>query len=658
MSIRVYELAKELGYSSKDMVKKLKELSVSVKGHMSSIDEETAEIVRHELLGKKEPKKKKQKAKEKTEEKVEPELKSLKLKVPVSVKDFASKINKSAPDVIKKLMAMKVMATVNQTLDEETIKQIALGYGFSFEKILTEEENLLFKHKQADDGQGFKSRPPVVTLMGHVDHGKTSLLDVLRKSNITDKEAGGITQHIGAYEVILPKGKVTFLDTPGHEAFTAMRSRGATITDIVIIVVAADDGLMPQTHEAINHAKAAGVPIVVAINKVDLPGADVDKVKRQLAEVGLMSEDWGGSTITVEVSAKQETGIKKMLEMILLEAEMLELKANPNRVAKGVIIESKLSKGSGPMATILVQSGTLQLGDVFVCGLTYGKVKSMSNDLGKRVEKAGPSVPVEISGISQVPMAGDTFYVVEDEKKARELSIAKNESLRQEKLMPAQRVSLEDLFDRAKEGKTKELKIIIKSDVQGSLEALSSSLEELGTKDISVSIIHSQVGTISESDVMLSIASEAIIIGFHVGIDVKAKEAAEKKGIDVRLYSIIYEAINDVRLSMEGLLEPTIKETFLARAKILQVFKISKLGKICGCMVVKGKFARNAELVRLFRNDECLYEGKLESLKRYKDDVKEVGEGLECGIGLDKFDSMASDDIIECYRVEKIARKL
>ncbi len=658
MSIRVYELAKELGYSSKDMVKKLNEMHVSVKGHMSAIDEDTAEIVRHELQEKKGPEKIKQKAKKKAEEKASPDLKPLKLKVPVTVKSFASKINKSAPDVIKKLMAMKVMATVNQTLDEETTRKIALEYGFSLEKILSDEENLLIKHNQADDGKGLKARSPVVTLMGHVDHGKTSLLDVLRKSNITDKEAGGITQHIGAYEVTLPKGKITFLDTPGHEAFTAMRSRGATITDIVIIVVAADDGLMPQTYEAINHAKAAGVPIVVAINKVDLPGADVDKVKRQLAEVGLTSEDWGGSTITVEVSAKQGTGIKKLLEMILLEAEMLELKADPDRLAMGVNVESKLSKGSGPTATILVQSGTLRVGDVFVCGLTHGKVKSMSNDRGERVSKAGPSVPVEISGISQVPMAGDKFYVVEDEKKARELSIAKNESLRQEKLMPAQRVSLEDIFRQAKEGKTQELKIIIKSDVQGSLEALGSSLEELGTKDISVNIIHSQVGTINESDVMLAIASEAVIIGFHVGIEAKAKETAQKKGIDIRLYRIIYEAINDVRLSMEGLLEPTVKETFLGRAKVLQVFKISKLGKICGCMVVKGKIVRSAELVRLFRNDECLYEGKLESLKRYKDDVKEVGEGLECGIWLDKFDSMASGDIIECYRVEKIARKL
>lgn len=658
MSIRVYELAKELGCSSKEMVQKLNDLHVNVKGHMSAIGEETAEIVRHELLGKKEPEKKKQKSKKKAEEKNEARLKPLNLKVPVRVKDFAQKINKSVPEVIKKLITLKVMAAVNQTIDEETTRLLAQTFGFALEKELTKEETLLIKHKPSSDTKGMLTRSPVVTLMGHVDHGKTSLLDVLRESNITGKEAGGITQHIGAYEVKLPKGNVTFLDTPGHQAFTAMRSRGATITDIVIIVVAADDGLMPQTNEAINHAKAAGVPMIVAINKMDLPGADIDKVKRQLADVGLTSEDWGGSTITVEVSAKKKTGIKKLLEMILLEAEMLELKADPNWLAKGVIIESKLSRGSGPTATMLVQSGTLQLGDIFVCGLTHGKIKSLVNDQGVRLEKAGPSMPVEISGISDVPMAGDEFYVVEDEKKARDLSVGKNESLRQEKLMPAQRFILEDLFDRALEGKPQELKIIIKSDVQGSLEALSTSLEELGTKDISVNVIHSQVGGISESDVMLAIASDAVIIGFHVGIDNKAKEIAKKKGVDIRLYRIIYEVINDVRLSMEGLLEPTIRETFLARAKVLEVFKIGKLGKICGCMIVKGKFVRNAELVRLYRNDECLYEGKLESLKRYKDDVKEVGEGLECGIGLNKFDSMASDDIIECFKVEKIVRKL
>jgi len=658
MSIRVYELAKELGCTSKEMVKRLNALHVIVKGHMSAIDEETAEIVRHELMSQVEPEVKKQKTKKRVKEQVKSKLKTLNLKAPVRVKDFALKINKSAQEVIKKLMLMKVMATVNQNLDEETTRQIAQAFGFNLEKELTQEETLLIKHTQSDDTKGLESRAPVVTLMGHVDHGKTSLLDVLRESNITGKEAGGITQHIGAYEVKFSKGKITFLDTPGHQAFTAMRSRGATITDIVIIVVAADDGLMPQTNEAINHAKAANVPMIVAINKMDLPSADIDKVKRQLADVGLTSEDWGGSTITVEVSAKNKTGLDKLLEMILLEAEMLELKANPNRLAKGVIIESKLSRGSGPSATMLVQSGTLNLGDVFVCGLTYGKVKSLINDQGVRIKNAGPSVPVEISGISHVPMAGDEFYVVEDEKKARELSIGKNESLRQEKLMPAQRVSLEDLSIQAKEGKIQEFKIIIKSDVQGSLEALSSSLNELSTKDISVKIIHSQVGLISESDVMLAIASSAVIIGFHVGVEIKAKEVAEKNGVDIRLYRIIYEAINEVRLSMEGLLEPIIKETFLGRAKILQVFKISKLGKICGCMVVKGKFMRNADLVRLYRNDECLFEGKLESLKRYKDDVKEVGEGLECGIGLERFDSMASDDIIECFRVEKIARKL
>jgi len=653
MSVRVYELAKKLGCTSKELIKNLKSLHIDVKGHMSALDEETAEIIVHELGEKKgeAPRKKKAKGKKKKT------LKPITCKAPITVKELCAKMHVNTTDVIKKLIARNVMATLNHSLEEDIIRKITAEFGFSFEKELSEEENLLAVHMQPSK-EGLKTKSPVVTLMGHVDHGKTSLLDAIRQSNITHRESGGITQHIGAYEVSLPSGKITFLDTPGHEAFTAMRARGANITDIVIIVVAADDGIMPQTIEAVNHAKAAGVPIIVAVNKIDLPGADLDKVKRQLADLGLTSEDWGGKTIVVPVSAKKKTGIDKLLEMILLEAEMQELKANPDRLGQGVIIESKLSKGSGPTATVLVQNGTLKLQDAFVCGLAHGKIKSMHNDYGEPVKEAGPSVPVEISGLSQVPQVGDVFYAVDDEKKAKQITLQKNENLREERLVPSQRVSLDQLFQQAQEGKTKELKIIIKADVQGSLEALSGSLENLGTKDISVNIIHSQVGTINESDVMLAAASDAVIIGFHVGIDSKAREAADKKKIDVRLYRIIYEAINDVRLSMEGLLEPTTKEYFLGRAKVLQVFNISKFGKICGCVVVKGKFIRNAELVRLYRNNQCLFEGRMESLKRYKDDVKEVGEGLECGIGLEKFDSMLADDIIECYRVEKIARKL
>ncbi len=659
MGIRVYELAKELGLSSKELLLKLKELHVAVKGHMSALDDDTTEIMRHELSAQTSVKKKETHVKIKKEEPkvVTPALKVIKGKIPITVKELSVKLQMSAAEVIKKLMSLKILAALNHNLDEETINKIAPEFGFVFEKELTAEEKLLEKHMFKIES-GTVPRPVVVTFMGHVDHGKTSLLDSIRKSNVAQKESGGITQHIGAYEVTLEKGKITFLDTPGHEAFTAMRARGANITDIVIIVVAADDGVMPQTIEAINHAKAAKAPIVVAINKVDLPGADVDKVKRQLSELDLTSEDWGGKTITVEVSAKKGTGIDHLLEMIILEAELLELKASPHALAKGVIIESKISSGSGPTATILVQNGTLRVYDVFVCGNTYGKVRAMTNDRGERILEAGPSVPVEISGLVQVPQVADVFYVVEDEKKARELSNQKVENLREQNLIPLQRMSLDQLYQKAKEGQVKELNLIIKADVQGSLEAVTNSLQELSTKDITVKVIHSQVGNINESDVMLAEASNAVIIGFHVGVDVKAKEEADKTNIDIRLYRIIYDAINDLRLSLEGLLEPTIKETFIGRAKVLQIFKISNVGKIAGCIVVKGKFIRTIDKVKLFRNEECIFEGKLDSLKHYKDDVKEVGEGLECGIGLVNFTNAQTDDIIECYRVEKVARKL
>ncbi|MBU1043827.1 MAG: translation initiation factor IF-2 [Candidatus Omnitrophica bacterium] len=668
MGVRVYELAKEFGISSKDMVLKLEKLNVIVKGHMSAIDEDTAELVRHEFapshsekikVPKKEAKKELKKVVEKVVEKeaVNPAAKTIIGKVPMSVKELSAKMQINPAEIIKKLMGLKIMATVNQSLDKDVLELICLEFDCHFEKELNAEEKLLVKHIHSED-KSRHPRPAVVTLMGHVDHGKTSLLDVIRKSNITNKESGGITQHIGAYEVMLEKGSITFLDTPGHQAFTAMRARGANITDIVIIVVAADDGLMPQTIEAINHAKAAQVPIIVAVNKMDVRGADIDNVKRQLAEINLTPEDWGGKTMTIPVSAKEGTGIDHLLEMIILEAEMLELKANEEGLARGAIIESKLSKGSGPTATILVQNGTLRIGDIFVCGNTFGKVRSMINDAGQRVEQAGPSVPVEISGLSQVPQVGDEFFVVEDERKAKEICINKHEALRRERLVPAQRATLEQIFEQALTGKIKELYLIIKADVQGSLEALSSSLEDLSTDDIRVRIIHSQVGNINESDVMLAIASKAIILGFHVGVELKANETAAKKGVDIRLYRIIYEAINEVRLSMEGLLDPTIRETFIGRAKVLQVFAVSKVGKIAGSTVVKGKFVRNSDLLRVFRGEQCVYEGKMDSLKRYKDDVKEVGEGLECGIGFDKFSSIEPDDIIECYRVEKIARKL
>ncbi|MBU0633457.1 MAG: translation initiation factor IF-2 [Candidatus Omnitrophica bacterium] len=653
MGVRVYELAKELGCSSRELVQRLQERHILVKGHMSALDEETAEIIRHEFAAKKG-----KATKTKSHKEQKPPLKKISIAFPFNVRELAAKLKIGPADLIAKLAHMKVMAGLNEILEFETARCVGIEFGFDVEKELTDEDVLLAKHRGEDDKAGKEHRPPVVTLMGHVDHGKTSLLDVIRKSNITVKESGGITQHIGAYQVDTDRGKVVFLDTPGHEAFTSMRARGANITDIVIIVIAADDGVMPQTVEAINHAKDARVPIVVAINKIDLPGADIDKVNRQLAELELTPEDWGGKTITVKVSAKEKKGIDQLLEMILLEAELLELKANPKSPARGMVIESKLSKGSGPTATMLVQNGTLHIQDVLVCGKTYGKIRAMANDWGERIQDAGPSIPVEVYGLSEVPQVGDAFYVVADEKKAKELCAKKSEELRQKRLVPAQRMSLEQIFQKAKEGELKDLKLIIKTDVQGSLEALTTSLEQLNTKDIAVKIIHAQVGNVSESDVMLAVASNAVIIGFHVGVEAKVKEIAEQKQIDVRLYRIIYEVINDVRLSMEGLLEPTIKEIFIGKGKVLQMFNISGFGAIAGCVLIKGKFLRTADLVRLFRNEQRIYEGKFSSLKRYKDDVKEVGEGLECGIALDKFSNIESNDIIECYRIEKVARKL
>ncbi len=650
MSIRVYELAKSLGVTSKELIAELSSLNIPVKGHMSVLDEDTAEIIRHELQ------EKQNRLAAVKEEKAKAERTVIHVQFPLSVKELAVKIQKSTTEVIKQLMKMKVMANINQNLNDEVSKSLAREYGYELEQEPTVEEQLLAAHR-TEDSKNLLTRQPVVTLMGHVDHGKTSLLDAIRKSDLIAREAGGITQHIGAYEITVGNGKITFLDTPGHEAFTAMRARGANITDIVVLVVAADDGIMPQTVEAINHAKAAGVPIVVAINKIDLPGADLDKVKRQLSEIGLTSEDWGGSTITVPVSATRLTGVDHLLEMLLLETEMLELKADKTGPARGIVIESRMSRGSGPIASVLVTSGTLRLGDVLVCGDTYGKVRAMINDLGERVKEAGPAVPVEINGISQVPQIGDNFYVVDDEKKARELSQHKTDLRRDERMAPLQRVSLDQLFEKASQGEVKELKVILKADVQGSLEALGSSLEKLSTKDIKVRIIHFQVGAINESDVMLAAASDAVIIGFHVGIDSKARDTAEQQGIDIRLYRIIYEAINDVRLSLEGLLEPTLKEIFQGRAKVLQMFKVSNVGRIAGCQVVKGKMLRTGQ-VKVFRGDTVVHEGKIESLKRYKDDVREVSEGMECGISLERFSDLQPDDLIECYLIEKIARKL
>jgi len=590
----------------------------------------------------------------------EVKLKVLEFDIPISLKDLAIKINVRANELILKLMTKNVLATINQNLGEDAVINILKDYGFEFRKPQKVEAQIVREHRELEEKQDLvhmRTRPPVVTFMGHVDHGKTSLLDFIRKTRVADKEKGGITQHIGAYEVKLPKGSVTFLDTPGHQAFTAMRARGANATDVVVLVVAADDGVMPQTKEAIDHARAAKVTIVVALNKCDLPTANVDKVKGQLSQIGLTPEDWGGKTIVVPVSAKTGEGVDSLLEMLILESELLELKANPSMRARGVVIEGKLSSGQGPVATVLVKNGTLRVGEMVVSGMHYGRIKAMMNDKIARIKEAGPSKPVSILGLSGVPMAGDEFFVVKDEKKARTLSVLKQDEDRQRKLMASKRITLEDFYRKMKDGVAKDLAIVLKGDVQGSIEALQKSLLELNTKDVSVNIIHSDVGGINESDVMLAMVSNSVIIGFNVKVDEGAEALAAKEGIEIKNYGIIYEAIQDVVAAMEGLLEPALKENFVGRAQVRQVFKVTKAGTIAGSYVVKGKIVRSG-IVKLIRDKEVVYEGKIASLKRFKDDVRDVAEGFECGIGLDRHDDIKVGDLIEIYAIEKVARRL
>lgn len=600
----------------------------------------------------------------KVEERIEPKViapevtaKELELKLPISVKDLAVKLQEKPSVIIKILMGMGIMVGINQGLEESVAVKLCEKYNFKIIKAPDDEELALRIHQEEDSPEDIKPRSPVVTLMGHVDHGKTSLLDAIRKSKITESEHGGITQHIGAYRVILPEGEITFLDTPGHEAFTAMRARGARITDIVILVVAADDGLMPQTQEAIDHARAAAVPIIVALNKIDKPQADADRVKKQLSELDLTPEDWGGKTITVAVSAKTGTGIDNLLEMILLEAQMLELRANFDRPARGVVIESKLSKGKGPVATLLVQNGTLHLNQNIIVGNFYAKIRAMFNDRGQSVTSARPSFPVEILGLSGVPQAGDQFFVVEDEKKARELSAMRVEKQRQHQLSSVKRISLEDLHAQIEEGKLKELKLIIKADVQGSIEAIKQTLNKLNVSEIKLDIIHTGVGSINTSDIILAVASNALILGFNVTMDERARELADKEAIDVRTYTIIYELANDIKSAVEGMLEPKIKKVFLGRAEIRKVFRLTRSGTIAGCFVTKGKINRSG-IINLIRNGEVVFEGKLSSLKRFKDDVRDVQEGYECGMAISGYDDLKEGDIIEAYDIEKIARKL
>lgn len=579
-----------------------------------------------------------------------PKPKTIKLGGPVTVKELAGKLSREVSEVIKKLMMLGVMATINQEVDLDTATLIAGEFGTTVEELPPEEDPTEIAEIE-DDPKTLVLRPPVVTVMGHVDHGKTSLLDAIRQTHVTSSEAGGITQHIGAYQVVYQGRKIVFLDTPGHEAFTAMRARGAQVTDIAILVVAADDGVMPQTIEAINHAKSANVPIVVAINKIDRPGANPDRVKQQLSEHGVVAEDWGGDTIMVPVSAYKKTGIGDLLEMVLLVAEMQEIKANPNRPAQGTIIEAQLDKGRGPVATVLVQKGTLRIGDTIIAGTAYGKVRAMVNDRGDKIKKAEPSTPVEVLGLSDVPQAGDVLVVV-DEKTARSVAEKRIAKKRSEDLQQNQKVSLDDIFKQIKEGTLKDLNIVIKADVQGSIEALRQALLKLSNDEVRVSVVHAGVGAINESDVMLASASNALIIGFNVRPDGNARKAAEAEKIDIRTYRVIYDAINDVQAAITGMLAPQFKENILGRLEIRQVISFSK-ALVAGCYVLEGKATNNSQ-VRIIRDGIVIHEDKIESLRRFKDDVKEVATGFECGVTFEKFRDFREGDIVETFIMEEV----
>ena len=580
------------------------------------------------------------------------------IRFPITVGNLAQRMNRRIPEVIKALMGIGIFANVNQLLNAEIVYAAGEALGIEIRKMADEAKEIIESGVE-EDPLKLKPRPPVVTMMGHVDHGKTSLLDAIRNTNVAAKEKGFITQHIGAYGVDIPgKGHVTFLDTPGHEAFTAMRARGANVTDVVVLVVAADDGVMPQTIEAIDHAREAGCPIVVAMNKIDLPVANPAKVMGELQKIGLVPEEWGGKTIVVKVSAKTGKGIADLLDMLLLEAEVLELKANPDRLAIGVVIESHISKGSGPVASVIVQKGTLRLGDIVVAGQYTGRIRAMKNDRAKTVREAGPAYAVELSGLNGVPEAGETVYAVADEKIAKTITEQKILELRERQMRGTPKhMSLESLYSKLSEGSFKELKIILKADVQGSIEALTQSLEKISSEKCRLQVIHGIVGGINESDVMLAAASDAIIIGFHVKADPKAQVLAEKEGVDIHFYSIIYEAVEKIRKAMEGILEPDLKEVVEGKTKVRQIFKSSRVGNIGGAIVMKGRIARQHH-VRLVRDNVVIFDGKLSSLKRFKDDVKEVAEGYECGVALEGFNDLREGDLLESYRIDKFAAKL
>ncbi len=575
----------------------------------------------------------------------------------ITVGDLAQKLKVGATEIIKRLMQLGIMAAITQDIEYDVAALVAEDMGAEVEReiIITEEDKLLSEAERPDDEKDLLPRHPVVCVMGHVDHGKTSLLDAIRSTNVTASEAGGITQHIGAYMVNINGNQIAFLDTPGHEAFTAMRARGALVTDIAILVVAADDGIMPQTIEAINHAKAAEVSIIVAINKIDKEGANPDRVKQELTEHGLVPEEWGGDVICVEVSAKQRMNIDSLLEMVLLTAEVKELKANPNRHARGTVIEAKLDKGRGPVATVLVQNGTLRQGDIIVTGTAVGRVRAMVDDKGKKIKEAIPSTPVEIVGLSETPDGGDPFYVVEDERAARHVVEMRKQKIKDEANKARQRVNLDDLFSQIQQGDVKDLNIIVKADVQGSVEAVRQSLEKISNEEVRVRVIHGAVGAITESDVTLASASNAIIVGFNVRPDAGGRNAAEFNKVDMRMYRVIYEAIEEIEAAMKGMLAPTFREAVIGHAEIRQTFKVSGVGTIGGCYVTDGKIQRNCS-VRIVRDGIVIHEGELDSLKRFKDDAKEVASGYECGMGFVRFNDIKEGDVVECYIMEEVKR--
>ncbi|MGB4006319.1 MAG: translation initiation factor IF-2 [Halanaerobiales bacterium] len=710
--VRVYQLAKEMDISSSELLDILHDLDVDVSSHMSSINAETAELVKgmfadskeedtevkkekavksgkkeeqvakekdKEKERKKEPKKeskkegKKEKAKAKAkagrakrDEGSKKDAKALEIEAPLTVKEYADLVKKSGNEIIKTLMGLGLMANLNYSLDEDTLIMLSDELGLEVEiKDRAQEgnneiEELLYGPvgpEIVDSEEDLELRPPIVTVMGHVDHGKTSLLDYIRKARVVEREAGGITQHIGAYQTTINDKKITFIDTPGHEAFTAMRARGAQVTDIAILVVAADDGVMPQTVEAINHAKAANIPIIVAINKIDRPAAQPDMVKQQLAEHGLLTEDWGGDTICVPISALKGENIDDLLEMVLLVAELEELKANPNRPAEGVIIESKLDKGRGPVATVLIKNGSMNVGDPILAGPVCGRVRAMFDDKGKQVKKATPSMPVEVLGFSDVPNAGDFVQVLEDEKEARQIAERRRQYIQEKTLNVDSRVSLEDLYQQIQQGEVKELNVIIKADVHGSIDALRDSFQKLGNEEVSVKIIHTGVGAINETDVNLANASNAVIIGFNVRPDANARRIAEEENVDIRTYRVIYQAIEELKDAMSGLLAPELKEEVTGRAEVRDTFRIPGVGVVAGLYVTEGIINRNSQ-VRLLRDGVVIYEGNIASLKRFENDVREVKEGFECGLGIEGYNDIKIGDELEIYIIKKIKRSL